>query len=125
MAFFNRIQGPVTKVIKDLKTDPGLSEVVTYEKYTGQVFDQTLGHNVDSYTTPMPRAVRLRHSQKSASVLGNALIEKGDLLFLFAFEDLSSPSMKDLLVDADGNKFRIKSIDPIFGLAYSITVEGS
>lgn len=124
MALYTQIEGPVLRILNVLMADEQLAEDLEYHLFAGQAFDDSVGYNVDTYEVSNVRAVRLRHSLKSASV-ATGEVQSGDMFFLFRFADLPATiSKKDRLVDANGIEFHIRGIDKVFGLAISISVDG-
>ncbi len=92
--------------------------------FQSQSFDHGLGQEVNSYTEYPLDAVRLRHSQSSALV-GQGGVEVGDQIYLIAGDDAPvGMSLKDEVVNEFGDVQKIIDINPIFGLAVTVTVEG-
>lgn len=125
MGFFTQIQGPIRAVIDQIISDQNLHEKITYRRYGSDDFDRELGHNVALYTNTAFYAVRLKHTDKSIQVLGIADLQIGDFLFMCRASDMPTGySLKDQIVDVESRTLKIKKIDNIFDLAFSITVEG-
>lgn len=124
MSFYKQIRGPIRNILGDLCGDSDLAETVTYRKYLGQAFSEEEGHIVDHVVDSTPVAIRLRHSERSAQVASGP-VEKGDQYFLFQYESLPNEiSLLDKIIDANGKTYSLTSIDKIFGLAITITVDG-
>ena len=126
MGFFSSIRGPIKSVLSDIMGDQDLNSVVTYKKYTGQAFDDTLGRTANTYTELEVTGVKLRHTFKSMQMSQHD-VQVNDDLFMFDFEDIAELwplSTKDQIVGEDGEVYKIKAIDDIFELAVSVTVEG-
>jgi hypothetical protein len=105
-----------------LLSDDNFRERVTYKRYTGQSFDSSVGHTVNTYENKDLYAVRMRHNQRSVNVATSA-VEVGDVLFVF--DNAGFPeefSLKDLIEDVEGNLLGVKGIDPVFDMAFFVTV---
>jgi len=124
MGLFSQIEGPVRAVLDDLFADEDLRDTIMYRKYSGQSFDDTVGHNVNTFSESSVYAIRLRHTHRSA-LAGVLNIQIGDELYMFRYDDLPiGLSLKDEIVDENGVTQKVKQIQPIFGLATAITIEG-
>lgn len=124
MGLFGQLIPPTKRVLNLLLNDPQLRKIVTYRKWVSSGFDNSVGHNVDVYTnTASLRSLRLRHNSRSVSVAtGN--VQVGDEVFVFLAEDFpSDTSLKDLIVGPDNVTMKVKDINDIFDIAYSVTVE--
>lgn len=124
MSIFGQVVTSTKAVLKQLLDDAQLRELVTYRKWVSSAFDNAKGHNVAVYSdTDELKTIRLRHNSRSVAV-ANANVQVGDEVFVFLADDFpSDTSLKDLIVDADGIVMKVSSIDEIFGIAYSVTVE--
>jgi len=127
MGIFKRIATPTKRALRDLFADTDLAVTVVYKKYSGQgEFDRSLGYAPDTYTNYSDiKAIRLRHTKKSAEA-SQSKVEAGDEVFMFQSEDMPyGMSLKDLIVDEDGNEIGIAAIDNIFNIAISVTSKGA
>lgn len=121
---FEHIEWPVRQFLAKLVADPKLREEVTYKRYKSAEHNRTLGHKVIIYDNFTLYGVRMRHTKKSAFV-STGEVEVGDELFVIRGSDAPiNMSLKDQLVDAEGNTLAIKWIDNVFNLAMLITIEG-
>jgi len=136
MGLFKDIKKPIEQVLdQQIFSDAELTLEVVYKKFVSATFDKDLGRNVLVYSsTKIPNAIELKHTQESSSLFGSSSdklnahgkIEKGDTLFMVRGGTLPDGwSLKDVLETADGRSFTVKSVDHVFGIVYSITVEGS
>lgn len=125
MGIFSRIATPTRRALRDLFSDSDLSVNVTYKKFTGQgLFDSSLGYVPSTYEDHVVKAIRLRHNKKSAE-MSEAPVEIGDEVFMFQAHLMpSGMSLKDLIIDEEGNEIKVKGIDNIFNIAISVSVEG-
>ncbi len=127
MGLFQDIKKPIEQVLdQQIFSDVELTTEVTYKKFVSSIFDKALGRNVITYSsTSISNAIELKHTQESASLL-SAKIEKGDTLFMVRAGKLPDDwSLKDVLETVDGRSFTVKSVDHVFGIVFSITVDGS
>jgi hypothetical protein len=125
MGIFGQIQGPVRGVIQQLVNDKDLRVIVTYKKYTGREWSDAAEANVSTFEeTTGINVVRLSHTSKSSWVFPGK-IQVGEQLYLFDFRDApAGMSQKDEILNEMEHTQKIKQIDPIFGLAVAVTVEG-
>jgi len=123
---FSSIQDPVHSLVAELMRSEEFNEKVTYKRYTGQAFDSDVEYTKNVYdTTKELDAVRMRHTKESVKVSASD-VQVGDLLFLFDASAFPSEcSLKDLVVDADGNELGVKGIDRILNFAVSVTIVGA
>lgn len=129
---FDAIEKPTKEVLERLLNDRSLRKLVTYKRFVSEQFDNALGYNVEvTDDVEELRAIRLRHTQDSIR-LSSGEVASGDMLYMVAFEDMPvdddgelNTSLKDVVVDESGKRFRVKAIDDIFGIAVSITVSGA
>jgi len=126
MGFFSQIQGPIKSVLRNIMGDEDLRVQITYRKYTGQAFDDSVGHTVDTFSESTLYAVRLSHTVKSALVgSGVGEIQVGDQLYLIQGDDApDGMSVKDQIKDENGTIQKVKNVQDIFGLAVAVTIEG-
>jgi hypothetical protein len=125
VSMFSWVRQPIQEMLSVLLSDDNFREKVTYKRYTGQSFDASAGHTVNTYDDTVLYAVRMQHNQRSVNV-STSMVEVGDVLFVFdgpTFPEDSS--LKDLIEDAEGNLLGIKGIDPAFDLAVFVTVASS
>jgi hypothetical protein len=123
--FFSAILDPVKRTVAELLRDENFGEDVTYKRYTGQTFSSALGHTVNTYDDADLKAVRMWHNQDSVKV-ATSDVQIGDMLFLFHGDTFpANTSLKDVIVDEEGNELGVKGIDPIFELAVVVTVHGA
>lgn len=124
MGFFGAIKKPTKTILNQIFADQELSSVVTYRKFTGQTFDDSVGYNVDTFDESSITVVELKHGQESVFVQVGE-VQVGDVLFLFKFDDFPlGYSLKDQIQDSTGNLYNLKKITPIFELAVVVTVDG-
>lgn len=122
MSYFSAIIEPTKQMLEKLLGDPNFREKITYKRYVGQHFDTVLGYNVDTTIDTALYAVRMKHTRASVKV-AQSDVEVGDMLFLFAKDSFPADvSLKDAVVDANGNVLGIKGLDPVFGIAVIVTV---
>lgn len=123
MGIFEQIRGPVESFLDQLLASTEFSEQITYRKWTGQSFDETLKHNVATYDETPIKTARMRHNSRSVKV-ATADIQVGDEVFIFKSIDVpEGMSLKDLIVDSTGLIMKVKAIDNIFDIAHAVTVE--
>jgi len=124
MGIFGQIQGPVRGVIGALTTDKDLRVVITYRRWTGKEWDDDEDSQVSAFSETSVNVVRLSHNSKSIGIFPGKL-QVGEQLYLFDFRDApTGMSLKDEILNEVGYTQKIKQIQPIFGLAVAITVEG-
>lgn len=105
--------------------DDDLAVEVTYRKFVSQDYNESLGYNEDIFSETTPTVARLRHTVASALV-GVGDIQAGDQVYMMRAEDApSGMSLKDEIINEDGETQKIKDITPIFGLAVLVTVEAA
>jgi len=126
MGLFGQVVPPIKKVLDALLADTQLRELVTYKKFASQEYDTVLKRNVVTTTDyAAVKAIRLRHTNESVQVFTGKL-EVGDQLFIFKFDDLPTGlSLKDRIVDESSKIHNAKSVDNIFDIAITVTVDGS
>lgn len=123
MGIFGQIKVPVVAALDELLNDEDFSAEVTYKRYTGQSFNEDEGHSVSTYSSTKITMSRLRHNARSALV-ATASVQVGDFVFICKADDVpEGMSLKDLIVDGDGNVFPVKDINNIFDMAVVINVE--
>lgn len=123
--FYTAIRYPVKTLVRALLSDVNLREKVLYRRYTGQAYDPAAGYTKSTYDDSYMYAARMIHNQISVAA-SSSDVEVGDVAFLFHGDDFpQESSLKDLIVDSDGNELGLKGIDPIFELAVSVTVLGT
>lgn len=126
MPVFSSAIPPAQRLLADVLADERFREFVTYKVPSStEAFDDDLGYSVAGETSyPLP-AVRMRHTKKSV-LAASSPVMVGDLLFVFSAEGFpAGASVKDRIVDKNGNVFSVKNIDPVFGIAKIVTVAGA
>ena len=113
------------QVVRLFLRDQGVREIVTYQKWASQTFDQTLKHNVDTYTEiANVRAIRLK-AANSVKMVQQMGIEAGDGVFMVDYADIAAPaSMKDQIEDAAGAVYKVKEARPVFKIVWAFVCEG-
>jgi hypothetical protein len=126
MGIFGQVQGPVSGIIRTLVSDKDLRSVVTYRKFAGKKWDDDSEGQVATFTEyPDLKVIRLSHNSKSVDNFEGVNLQVGDQLYLLDFGDAPAGiSLKDEIVSEFGYTQKVKGIQPIFGLALAITVEG-
>jgi hypothetical protein len=135
MGLFQQIQGPIKSVLNSLLADDDLSQAYTYRLYIGQVFNETLGYNVDTFRDTEVTGLLLMNPSKLTTPASSGMaqtsqqdvpgfLEMGDKIILFKWEDLpEGVSLKDQIITPEGETMVVKNIDRIFNLAASYKVE--
>jgi len=104
--------------------DPTLRETITYKRYDGRVWSEAEGAQVTTYVDKDITVVKIDHTVKSTLVQAGS-VEVGDHAYLFEFADaLAGMSLKDIVVNEDGEVESVKQVTPFYGLAVAITVDG-
>jgi hypothetical protein len=125
MGIFGQVQGPVRGIIRALVTDKDLRSVITYRKFSGRDWDAASKGQVATFTETSMQVVRLSHNSKSIDIFDGVDLQVGDQLYLLDFRDApAGMSLKDEIVSEYGYTQKVKKIQPIFGLALAVTVEG-
>ena len=123
MSFFSQIEGPTKAVLDQIFADPDLAKEITYRRFKSQQFDPAVKANVTLTDDIKLTVVRLSHTTAS-QLVGQGPIQVGDELYLINGPDVpEGMSMKDDIVDENGQEQTIKSINDIFGLATSVTID--
>jgi hypothetical protein len=124
---FTEVKRQVDPTLDYLIGTSALGVSAMYKKYTGQTFNAVTKVAVDSYSDTALSGIKSFHTFNSAVVARNSAanseIQAGDVLYIFKFNDMpTGVSLKDRLVEG-GKTYNIKSIMPIAGIVYMITVE--
>jgi len=120
---FRQVKGPTESVLRQLLADTRLSEKVTYKRFDSEAYDRSLRYNVASYTSYSLTGINLRHNSKSVAV-ATSRVQVGEPVYVFNAEDIPDGiSLKDVIVDENGNELKVKAIQNIFNIAVSVTVE--
>ena len=122
------------KILDDLKAEPEVKCKITYRVFRDALKDPITGRPVTRYTNKQIDAIRLRHTDKSATVHGNpqavgsggsrSEVQSGDIIYMIAADDFpANTSLKDKIITEDGVTESVKSITPVFGMLFNVTVE--
>jgi hypothetical protein len=122
---FEQIKAPVTDVVKWLLSDKHLRKDITYKRYDSAAFDDSVGYRVTQYTDFVIGAIRMRHNKESAAI-SESEVEVGEELFLIDADGApDNMSLKDQIIDEDGNLLQVRGVTDIFGLAVMVDYSGS
>jgi hypothetical protein len=125
MTLFSAILTPSRQLMALLRSDNNFREQLVYKEYTGETFDEGSGHTVNTYNSHTLYGVRMYHNQESVRA-ATSEVEIGDMLFMFLHEEFPEEySLKDVIVDGEGNILGVKGIDPVFTVAVVVTVSGA
>ena len=130
MAIFSQIQSAVNSILPRLYTDPGLTTIITWKKFTSSEFDEDEGVNIDTYTDFTGIAAIKVEKEIGSGNAGRTYppgqwnLASGDVVYLFQFDDVpANASIRDLIVEP-GFNYSVKKIWPVFGLIVKVEVEG-
>ena len=114
-------------VVRQFLRDRGVRELVTYRKWASQAFDSTEGFNVDVFNeTANIRTIRLSATEQVQNLPIAMTIEAGQVLFMIDSADVpAGVSLKDQIVDANSVIFKVKQIQPVFGIVHAFLCEGA
>lgn len=130
MELINTVKRQAIPWIRKLIADPQLLSIVTYRRFSGQVFDSAQGHNVNTFDDFPLTGIETQHTKESLDVSTRigiyAKLQVGDRVFIFISDEMpSGVSLKDVVVSAGGIEYEIKSIMPIYGIVHFVIVGGS
>lgn len=131
MDILSAVYREASPVFNFLKNCPTLRIDVTYKKYKGQEFSESVGANVNSYTHYYLQGIETFHTKHSAFVSttqsnSESSVEVGDRVFFFFSGVPIDTSLKDI-VEVVKNittyTYGVKSVIPIRGIATIVTVD--
>jgi len=128
MGLFGQVKNSVNSILPGLFSDPDLAISVTWKVFSGSVFDEDQGVNVETYTDYVLSAIRIEKEigsiQTKSVPPGPWMMSIGDVVYLFKSSDLpSGVSIRDGLVDGEYT-YGVKRILPIFNLITKVEVKG-
>jgi hypothetical protein len=129
MGIFAQIQSAVDSILPQLYEDEDLVTVVTWKRFSDNVFNEALGVNEETYTDfPDISAIKVEKTVGTRNWQGNVKgdwdIASGDVVYLFRDQHVPADvSVRDLIVDG-ALTYSVKKIFPVFNLIVKVEVEG-
>lgn len=93
-----------------ITSDPQIAQPITYKSFQGRTFVPSTGLWTSTFTDYSIRAIRNTLSAAELAVAGGQY-QGDDIRYLIAQVDIPEPQDDDLLVSADGSRYRMVGWD--------------
>lgn len=129
MKLGKRLAPAVNNIFDQFKNDSAVAVQLTYKRFIGQKKDED-GNRVSQYATtviPKSACIKLRHTEKSLAIIGNAnsKLQVGSSLFMIKGDKFpKNVSLKDLVCVPNGEDEKVQDITPVFDLLYIVSTNG-